>query len=53
MLDQMTMKDRNHFINNYLETRESEIAWQYEKFNYEEYNFKDITRIKNFMRIYI
>jgi hypothetical protein len=53
MLDQMTMKDREHFINNYLETREWEIAWQYEKFDYEDYDFRDITKIKNFMRIFI
>lgn len=53
ILDQTTMKDRNQFVNNYIETRECEMAWQYEKFNYEDYNFKDITKIKNFMRIYI
>ncbi len=53
MLDQPTMKERENFVNNYIETREWEIAWQYEKFDYQDYDFKDITRIKNFMRIYI
>ena len=53
MLDQPTLKERAEFVNNYIETREGEIAWQYEKFDYQDYDFKDITRVKNFVRIYI
>jgi hypothetical protein len=53
MLDQPTLKERENFVNNYVETREGEIAWQYEKFDYQDYDFKDITRVKNFIRIYI
>jgi hypothetical protein len=53
MLDQPTLKEREEFVNNYIETREGEIAWQYEKFDYQDYDFKDITRVKNFVRIYI
>jgi len=53
MLDFNTLRERESFIQNYLQTREWEIAWQYEKFDYEDYNFKDITKIKNFMRIFV
>jgi hypothetical protein len=53
MLDQPTMPERKKFVSDYIETREGEIAWQYEKFDYQDYDFKDITRIKNFMRIFI
>jgi hypothetical protein len=53
MLDLNTLPERKEFISNYINTREEEIAWQYEKFNYEDYDFRDITKIKNFMRIFI